>query len=289
VARDTPGQYTVKIKRKAGGAVVDIMQVWIVWATLTAQSKQPQVAIQVRHFAKGKPKVGDEQPGTYAISYWFTQWSIAPAGIYDTKEDIPDLTGDSTQPVPGAKLLHFARGIPLSGGADKRWDASRQGRVRNLFPTVGTNDIIPAPGPVWDNLPNANRVAVDYPTDDTIGNDDPRTVAQDNNPYSDADTGYLQLPDKTPYKNPIGTISAFDAPTVPQFIDAAGANGDTVEMRFHAREFARLQIGNSATANYKNWYRISDFALWRHQPLFKKACGTWVDNGSVSDNTNDGW
>jgi hypothetical protein len=81
-----------------------------------------------------------------------------------------------------------------------------------------------------------------------------------------------------------------DTPTNPVFIRAAGDANDTVEFRLHFREFVRLQIGKSAEPGYRNWYRVSDYTLWRHVGKVKKnPVQWWIDDGSVAEKNNEGW
>jgi hypothetical protein len=105
----------------------------------------------------------------------------------------------------------------------------------------------------------------DWPSDPVVGNDD--TTVDDpetNDPY--ANMGKLT-----------GTDDPLYAP-----LHEEGANGDTLEIRFHCREFTRLEINGK-------WYRISDDFLWRAHFKFIKAMGKWGDNGSDSALDNAGW
>jgi hypothetical protein len=62
-----------------------------------------------------------------------------------------------------------------------------------------------------------------------------------------------------------------------------------VECRVQFGEFVRLQIGDSATQGYKNWYRISDFFASKTHIKYKKAAGGMIDNGSFQTLDNDGY
>ncbi len=156
-----------------------------------------------------------------------------------------------------------------------------------MFPTVGKSDCAKTKGKVFDGLPSASLIAENYPADDVEGNDDAGILSEDNYPYSDQELRYILNGKEV--KNQKGQLSSYDKPRAPAFINATGKDGDTVEQRAQFREFARLQIGDNSVKGYKNWYRISDYSLWRHHAKFKKEKGKWKNNGSVSDKTNADW
>jgi hypothetical protein len=184
---------------------------------------------------------------------------------------------------------------------------SRQLRVRNLFPTVGTAQCIRVPGRIFRGLPNPDKIVELYPQDqtpagdDAEGNDDPNTLSQANDPYAERQPFYKPRGGELQLNVGLGLMSNVDGPRTPIFDNAAGRVGDTLEQRNQFREFARLQIGNTGAAGYRNWYRVSDYFLWRHQPSLKKMAErrgdgvmieVWRNNPakpSVSDATNDGW
>ncbi len=287
VPRDATGKFVVKVKRKGSKAVVDTTNVWVVWAVWIGTKKV--VNIKIEQLPMLKPRVGPKQPGLTVHSYWIFRVMLEPMGIVDVNADIPALRGKNTRDVPGANKRHVATGELLEGGARTRWDMSRQLRIRNLFPTVATDDCVAVPGTVFDNLPNANLIAEKYPGNDAEGNDDVRSPGgADNDPYSHVQV-FWRPKGVPPPRNPIGFMSSVDGPHAPSFIHAAGKNGDKLEHRVQFREFVRLQIGDSPAPGYKNWYRISNFYLWRHHAKLKKVNLRWVDDGSVSDPTNNGW
>lgn len=224
--------------------------------------------------------------GTLAESEWKFVATIEPASILEADNDVPELRGGNTQPVPGAAMKHIITGKELKEGADKKWDVSRQIRVRFKDPVIPSSAFDKsAEGKLYDGLPADNIVQIEYPDPDSaIGTDDTGTHDEDNNPYSDTEV----LPGTTE-NLPKGKIGSHDTPVFPVFIDAPGNNGAKLEAQFQFGEFVRLQIGDKADAGYKNWYRISDFALWRHDAKLKKAGGTWVDDGSVAETNNNNW
>jgi len=129
---------------------------------------------------------------------------------------------------------------------------------------------------------------LDYPKDKSFtdsnvtGNDDRGTGDEDNNPYDATNHGKVRGRDKP-------------GPTIRH---AEGAVGNTVELRLHFLEFARLELGG-------NWYRISTHQPWRLHAKFKKADEAvdnidynsdgdkldkvWIDNGSSTAIDNSGW
>jgi hypothetical protein len=182
--------------------------------------------------------------------------------------DRPDFTGKNVNDVPGANNVHVGTGDKLRGGAKWKWDLSRRLRVKALSPNVATAwfDGSLSAATIFDNLPAASQVQEDYPTNDCIGNDD-------------TSTGLDEVYDSLHLD---ARLTSLDRPRMPALRDAGGANGDTVEFRIQFGEFVRLEIAGK-------WYRVSHFYNWRHHAKLKKANGTWIDNGSVSDNTNNGW
>ncbi|MCZ7591947.1 MAG: hypothetical protein M5U15_07225 [Kiritimatiellae bacterium] len=125
-----------------------------------------------------------------------------------------------------------------------------------------------------------------YPASDVVGNDDASTGDEDDDPYTASDTKKLK---------------STDQPTSGAKHTAANLN-DTLELRLHFREFARLELDSV-------WYRMSDFFEWRFHQNLKKvniseaAVGVdlngdgdtldtvpgWRDNGSFLDTSNNGW
>jgi hypothetical protein len=172
----------------------------------------------------------------------------------------------------------------LSGGADKRWDFSRRYRLRIKSATVDTEDHDSRSGGLFGGLPSPDRIQEDFPVDEAEGNDDPVTVFQDNDPYSDKEV----QPKKTTF-TPKGKLGYADFPVAPVFRDSAGDNNNTYELHYHFGEFVRLQIGNSNAVGQRNWFRISDYKDWRHVAKLKKVNESWVNNGSLAEPNNDGW
>jgi hypothetical protein len=286
VKRDAAKKIVVKVLDKAApNTQRDRMNVWIVWATPSTPVKGPgptiipqkgHVNVKDRH---NPQQLGDGR-GVQGPT-WVFVFTIAPIEMVVGNNDRPDFSGKNATDVPGGEMTHLLFGKKLKEGAITKWDVSRRERVRVLSPTVGSEWFDGMyPGRVYDNLPVANRVQEDYPTDPRIGNDDINAGEKNNTP------------------NANGQIGSVDGPRMPVLRNAAGALGDTVEFRCHYGEFVRLEIAGK-------WYNVSDFLNWRLHGKLKKASEAvdnvnynsdgdktdqlWIDNGSVSDATNLGW
>jgi len=187
--------------------------------------------------------------GTISGGYKFTH-TIQPGSII-TDSNRPDLSGAKTIDPPGG--MHWD-GEPLANGADKKWDNTRQIKSKWILPAGITS--VQCCGSLPDGLT--------YPTDDVEGNDDRSTGEENNDPYSNS-----------------SKLNGEDKPTI-SALHGVGTNGQTIELRLHFREFARLEIAGS-------WYRISDFYLWRVHFKWIKSSGKWVNNGSNKALDNNGF
>ncbi len=238
LTKDTALKHVVKIKYD--GNTIKELRVWVVWATITSRD------IPISSFATtiGRP------PGTgFALKggYDFTH-TINPSEII-TDNNRPNFSGANTIPPPGGN--HPIYGTPLSGGANKKWDNSRQIRFKVFNPSnIALDDTAFA-------IYGFPSDVLSYPTNDVEGNDDTRTTDEINDPYSQDHRGVLIGQDI----NQSGLAHR------------GGVDGDTFEQRNQFREFTRLEIEGT-------WYRISDFYLWRFHFKFLKSNGVWVDNGS---------
>lgn len=238
------------------------------------------------------PVIYNINPGMNGFSRTITiTFTIQPATIISATPaavDIPDLRGANTSiagpvvpppDVPGGDVgvQNSGAGV-LAGGATTKWDVSRQNKqkpanIANIPLTIAQ------PGALeFYTLYN------NYPTLSACGNDDKGVADEDNDPYT---VGFA----------PIGAILAQDAPTR-IILDADGAVGDTFELRLHFREFARVLLDT-------NWYRISNYQLWRIHHRGIKADesvdGTdydgdgnqtdvfWIDNGTTIALDNAGF
>ena len=280
VKRDAAKKIVTKLLNKAApNAEVACMNVWIVWAT--GQGRKVEGPIIGRGTVVDKHNPTQRGVGTYVLARWKFTFSIAPTEMVFGNGDRPDFSGKNTADVPGAEAKHVTTGNKLKGGADNKWDVSRRMRVKALSSAVGSEwfDGTIA-GTVYDGLPAANKVQEDYPTDDRVGNDDTATEDENNVPDANAQ------------------VTSFDRPKISVVRDAGGAVNDTVEYRWQFGEFVRLEIAGK-------WFRVSDFVDWRlHAKLKKvdeavdkkdynnnnnKTDKLWIDDGSTTDGTNNGW
>ena len=248
VKRDTPGQYIVRLKTIADHKEVLRINVWIVWATIS--SVAPPIASNSASIEDGDTTVGDGLQVTGGYDFTHT---IAPASII-TAVDHPDLTGSNVTNPPGGN--HWT-GEPLSGGANKKWDNSRQMETKVLNPESYPNSALPN-GPFWSSQP------INYPTDPVEGNDDRSTGDETNDPYANS-----------------GVLTGSDRPTM-LLRNSTGSDNDTFEVRLAFKEFTRLEIAGK-------WYNISDYYLWRFYAKFKRVGGVWTDNGSSGALDNAGF
>jgi hypothetical protein len=258
VSRMTPGRFRVKIKNKSTGKIEDELNVWIVWADITA-SDAPN-------------DIGDK--GTFFLvkmGYEF-EHTIKPSEII-TAPDRPNLAGANTTAVPPASGLNY-KGDSLVGGADKKWDSSRKIRQKTINPNG-----VSLPGDAsfhgnFHDFPSMSdgdgrpggAGAISFRDLLVAGNDDAGVGDEDNDPYS------------APH---VGKLWGIDTPTR-GVLHSAGANGNTVEWRLHFMEFARLEINGK-------WYLISDYFPWRVHYKLKKESGKWKNDGSNKATDNNGF
>jgi hypothetical protein len=178
--------------------------------------------------------------------------TIFPRSII-TDADRPDLAGANTVHPMGNNIC----GVALAGGMDHKWDMSRQRRLRNIDPAglIAAG----ATGP-----PACLDTEGGYPPAREVGNDDTNTGDENNDPYANA-----------------GVITSHDNPHEP-YLDAFGADGDTIEQHRQFREFARLEFHSTI-------WNVSNFTLWRAHFRVHKVAGQWQDNGSDAAADNAGF
>jgi len=247
VPRHLAAKHVVKIK--VGQRVERELRVWVVWTTATAGDIP--ISYQEPVFLAGAG-VGGFITGGFTFRH-----QIAPGAII-TDADRPNLRRLNVSAPPGGN--HPLSGDPLSGGADKKWDNSRQIKAKILNPAGLANSAFAQPAPV---------AVADYPVNDVEGNDDRATGDEFDN--GDTDNPYVSG----------GFLHGQDSPGMG--IDhTAGRDGDTWERRLHFREFTRLELAGT-------WHRISDFFPWRIHVKFRKAGGKWVDNGTDKALDNAGF
>jgi hypothetical protein len=240
VSKESAGKTVVTIR--VGGQTAKELRVWVVWATISSTD----IAIAYREPVSTVNGTGASVTGGYNFTH-----TIQPASII-TDADRPNLSGSNTVAPPGGS--HWT-GNPLSGGADKKWDNSRQMRTKWLLPSgLSPSDFSSPP------LPNG----ITYPTNEVEGNDDRGTGDETNDPYANS-----------------SKLTGSDTTNLP-VAHSKGSDGNTIELRLHFREFTRLEIQGT-------WHRISDYYLWRIHIKLQKSSGKWVNNGTDKALNNDGF
>jgi len=233
------------------GAIVRRAVAWVIWSDITVTCTRPPTT----------QTSATETAISAGIDHTFT---VDPPEII-TDADRPALDGPPTAPVPGAALRHVISNNPLSGGASKKWDVSRQIRIKilnpHLYPVAQLSVIA---GHLWNGQPAAVTTPENYPADEAQGNDDSNVCDETKNPYENC-----------------GWLTSVDDPTM-VMRNATGANGQTFERRYHFREFMRVNLG-------PRWYRASDYSLWRFHGRFRRAAGAWGDNVSTFARDNAGF
>lgn len=233
-----------EVKIKIGGLLQADIRVWVIWATIAVTDIAIAYSAPVNLAGAG---VGGFITGGYNFFH-----SIHPTSVI-TDVDRPDLSGPNVTPPPGG--LHPLTGVPLSGGANRKWDNSRQIRAKILNPNGLANTAFAQPAPV--------AVAA-FPVSDIEGNDDRTPNEENNNPYTNG-----------------AMLQGVDTPGMG--IDhSAGADGNTWERRIQFREFARVELAGT-------WHRFSDFFPWRIHMKWRKTGGKWVDNGTNKATDNAGF
>ncbi|MFD0895845.1 hypothetical protein KBB96_07850 [Luteolibacter ambystomatis] len=255
--RDAISRQIGEIRIKNDGSSVVKINVWTVWVTGAC-------------VLGNVIPVEDADVTSMSVSA-VTTWKVYPENII-TDQDIPDLTGVNITLPPGYSKKHIVSNQPLSGGVNKKWDASRQIRIKVLNPNGYSKAQLPeVDGALFDDQPKAEDTPEQFPDSSSIeGNDDSNPDDEFNNPYDE---------------NGVGRLASSDNPTH-LMMNTTGAVGDVFEMRDHFKEFVRLEIA-------KKWYRVSDPLEWRvHFKMKKEKNGdteSWKNNASDKALNNDGF
>jgi hypothetical protein len=259
VSREATGKTTVQIIRNSDNAVMDTMNVWIVWSSLTAD----RIMFNPGGTFPAPPGKGfpifirqDNKDCRITAGYTFKS-TIAPAAIIGAANaDVPDLTGANATPPPDVVATDdgvYNKGVSLAKGANRKWDISRTLRVKFLNPNnVDFSDKKKYPTKYVTSYLNWPR---EVGGEDVVGNDNTNTGTETNDPYANG-----------------GTLTDWDTPLMTLY-NTEGANGNTVEKHANWAEFTRLEIN-------KKWYRISDDFPWRVTWKFMNSAGNWADNES---------
>lgn len=257
ILRASTGSYLVQLKRTEDNAVLDEMYVWIVWAdmsfTLTptkhnyAVGNDPDTGVPASVTQWGNNAKVHEQGQWVATKVGFDaqmKATVAPASIFNTTADVPDLRGTLEN---GDAALEGTdeSGDPLSGGVNRLWDMSRRKTVRSgVSSPAGANT-------AFAGTPLADPNGMNYPADTIIGNDDSGTSDEDNNPYDPAHLGIIKSNDYVKRGGP--SVNPFKH----------GYVGDFYTSKVWFQDFARLKIGAT-------WFNISDNLEWRVEFHYRK-------------------
>ncbi|MEM9544886.1 MAG: hypothetical protein AAGA77_02885 [Bacteroidota bacterium] len=279
INRNPASGMRIPIKIKVGGNDVYEGLAWIIWtaAPVVALSPAPYAAVGATF---------TQFSGTITFRY-----AIQPATVVTSGTDIPNLTGVNTSlagavvnppRVPaGDTNVQNSGAATLNGGADRKWDVSRQNIQKPINLANVPNSVANATSQGAGDL---FVLYTNFPSDNLAGNDDRGTGDEDNNPYVAGTAG-------------LGNIGSSDSPSRP-ILHSDGSVGDTFEMRLHFKEFCRLLLDTT-------WYPISGFSLWKiHMRARKVSEATdgndydgdglmnkelWIDNTSVLQQNNTGF
>ena len=305
ISRAATGWYVVQIMSQNTGDPVAVINVWIVWANLASEVQG--IAAFEENVNPANPmsvwKIQDGFP-------WRFKWTIEPSSII-TEGDKPKLTGPPRWSPPGAGTdENLKKYLPnpswnLADTAFAKWDVSRKMRVVIRNPesipyedqfAMALKDVIHDVA-IGQPLPFA--IAVDFPTDDAAGNDDPLIDGifldqgdPDHRGRGDEDDiPYIPFLPGTPHMlaHDIGELTSGDKPhfAVMQgwgtIFHAQSFNHD-VEFR----EFCRLELWDRSReeeTGKRFWFRISDEFAWHHaiRTTFDPNETKWINADSRSD------
>ena len=214
VFRNKTRKAKVKIVRKQYKHTCDEMNLWIIWATMER--------------TKVKGPYNKPTGAVYVISVnWEFKAIIEPKNIFDISiSDVPKLNGlADKKTIPGGNKTHpLFKDLKLETGVKYRWDISRKWREKIKSPKLKTKDFGVGCLKLYAGLPSPDfKIAVDYPTDELIGNDDvtrdpkegnimPFEKQQDCYPYSINNHIDFDEPGK------VGNLSSQDRPSGPNIL-----------------------------------------------------------------------
>jgi len=255
VKRDTTRKTEVKIKMQQCGTVASQMNVWVVWAELTARTEGAEMHDnnEIRMADNEFRKLGSDSytnvtitEGLEGIVTWTTyyflngiEWraDINPKEIFDTENNVPKLNDLNER-------LGYNPDAPNGfRAAYSDWDMTRD--MKRTF-TIDENIII-------DHS--------DWVTDDNGDND------EDGNPYDGA------------ADEPSGEIFSVDGPGLSpnkRSLDGVIQHetaGESMENKNAFQEWVRIKLG-------QNWFRISKKEDWHSKVSIVKENGSWIISGN---------
>jgi hypothetical protein len=274
ISRNTQSGARIPVRLRLESKICQHILVWVIWCEL-APKLLPGFNSTFNGIELGMHGDRGSDPGLgpfYSPSA-HVEWTatIHPLRIIEDN-DRPAIYDQLRQAPPGVNS-----GVPSNTDRDATdagfsgWDMSRQIQTKCF---KGNPDKVP-PEPIFETTasdPNPDDRPKKYPTGptgDVEGNDDSGVGDEDCNPYPPYEGGL-----NPPGRGEKGKLRSGDRPRF-RIYDAAdynmapgGEDGDTYRHRWHFREFVRVQLGN-------NWYRCSDFGLWRWHLNIKRLLGAW--------------
>lgn len=271
IPRNVPQRHEIELTHTATQTQLAKLNLWVLWSYVTPRYGQPEFV---------------DLPAGNGKKYWLPTeplktakfiFNVQPTLICDPlNAERPDLDRIYEFAPPGASQSHIFR----EGSADtatRKWDVSRQFKL-----TVKNPQMIPAsqlPAVFTPEDPIETFVPVDFPDDDTAGNDDPMTGIDDEDviPYrirNDQNDLYS-------LNHIVSQITSADAPSIPIY-DLAGGDGRVFAIHYDYYEFSRVELKEAQRKTGKFWFRISDLVPWHFHGKFKynDLTGKWDDNGS---------
>lgn len=143
----------------------------------------------------------------------------------------------------------------------------------NLIPKA---DFLAGYNLLYGTQPHADSVPILFPADPCLGNDDPHTGDEGNDPYH-----AYALEGAEAFYHPVGVITSADGPSV-WMSSVSAAPGRSYSETNSFRESARLQLASQ-------WFRVSDDVsdetVWSSTLGidYDSANSAWMDAGSTTD------
>ena len=271
--------------------VASMLNVWVVWSAPI--QGYPQKLSKKNSFTFG---------GFVAGERWSVATIVAIEPIelfngYIAGRDVPNLHASKSQTLP--EKIDIAVSID-EDTAGTRWDITRRVRVKLkdkvTAPSFLHTDFSIARGggialsALATSFPSAAIEIMAFPTDKSLGNDDPDSASgEDADPYNSV-YGFIprRAGEAVNPKPAIGQIASYDDAQAPAVRESAGISGEEIEGWCQFEEIARVELGEGLA--YAKWYVISDPMPWENIKRFKRK-QSWIpfsaeqmrENGSTTD------
>lgn len=254
VKRDAAGKTVVKLKAKQGGQIADLMNVWVVWATMNGRIQgaafsanndlslddfeMTQLGSHEVTFTREFPQLdGTMDKNHHHLFISGIEWrsDIEPKSIFELDNDIPDLT-KVTQKGQNPPLV-FDRGRAYY----THWDVSRDRKMTRILDGVS-------------DIEELNWVI-----------DDDTNYTRDEDPY-----------EQSTEKEESGEIFSVDSPGADTIKKEDFGepivyvpDGNSFEVRHVFKEWSRVRLAGK-------WFDISSKADWYSNVKINKADGIWT-------------